>query len=156
VFSSAEEALAMIPEVRRRISVLAATLALAAATSVAAQPVHVPLDHETTIAGVGVGCTGVGQTKNDPKWKAYAVLVEFAGPGGEYLANTTLTVSDAKGAEVLEAFCEGPWTLLQLPPGKSYKVVGQVGRAADHTVSATVKPPAHGQARVVLNFSGGG
>jgi hypothetical protein len=140
----------------RSASALAASLALAAATSVAAQAVHVPLDHETTIAGIGVGCTGIGQTKNDPKWKAYPVLVEFAGAGGEYLANTTLTVSDAEGAEVLEAFCEGPWTLLQLPPGKSYKVVGQVGRAPDHTVSATVKAPAHGQARVVLNFPGGG
>ena len=141
---------------RSSMSALAVSLALAAATSVAAQPVHVPLDHETTIAGIGVGCTGIGQTKNDPKWKAYPVLVEFAGPGGEYLANTTLTVTDAKGAEVLEAFCEGPWTLLQLPPGKTYKVAGQVGRTAAKPVSATVKAPAHGQARYVLNFPGGG
>ncbi len=46
------------------------------------------LDHETTIAGIGVACTGIGQTKNDPKWQAYPVLVEYAGPGGELLAGT--------------------------------------------------------------------
>jgi len=126
------------------------------ASAAAAQPVHVPLDHETTIAGIGVACTGIGQTKNDPKWQAYPVLVEYAGPGGELLANATLVLSDAKGAAVLSVWCEGPWILLKLPPGKPFKVGGQVGGAATVTVSAKVKAPSHGQARVVLNFPGAG
>jgi hypothetical protein len=138
----------------RSISAITAVSALASAA--AAQPVHVPLDHETTIAGIGVACTGIGQTKNDPKWQAYPVLVEYAGPGGELLANATLMLSDAKGAPVLSAWCEGPWILLKLPPGKAYKVDGQVGHTATVTVSARVRAPSHGQARVVLNFPDAG
>jgi hypothetical protein len=130
---------------------LAATLALGAMPATA-QPVRIPLDRETTIAGVGVACTGIGQTKDDPKWQAYSVRVEFSGPGGEYLANETLILSDAKGAQLLAVWCEGPWILLKLPAGKAYKVEGQVGRAAEVTVSAAVKAPSHGQARFVLNF----
>jgi hypothetical protein len=138
------------------IAVIAAGSMLATAVSVAAQPVHVPLDHETTIAGIGVGCTGIGQTKDDPRWQAYPVLIEYAGPGGELLANATLMLSDAKGAAVLSAWCEGPWILLKLPPGKDYKVDGQVGHTATVTVSAKVRAPSHGQGRFVLNFPGGG
>jgi hypothetical protein len=134
----------------RCIAAIAASAVFA--TAAAAQPVHVALDHEATIAGIGVACTGIGQTKNDPKWQAYPVLVEYAGPGGELLANATLTLSDAKGAPVLSAWCEGPWILLKLPLGKAYKIDGQVGRTATATVSARIVAPSHGQARFVLNF----
>lgn len=140
----------------RGMAAIGTGAALAVASSAAAQPVRVPLDHEATIAGVGVACTGIGQTKDDPKWKAYPVLVEYAGPGGELLANATLILSDAKGAEVLSASCEGPWILLKLPPGKAYKVDGQVGRTAATTVSAKVTAPSHGQTRFVLNFPDAG
>ena len=134
---------------------VAAAMTLAAANA-SAQPTRVPLDHETTVGGIGVGCTGIGQTKNDPKWRAYPVRIEFAGPGGEYLANETLILSDAKGAEMLEVSCEGPWILLQLPPGKPYKVEGRAGRSGAATASATVKAPGHGQATFVLHLPDAG
>ena len=134
---------------------LAVLLTLAAGSMAVAQPTRIPLDQATTIAGVGVGCTGIGQTKSDPKWLAYSVRVEFAGPGGDLLANETLRVSDAKGPPLLAVFCEGPWILLMLPPGKTYKLDAQVGRAAETTVSGTVKSPRHGQASVVLTFPAG-
>jgi hypothetical protein len=139
------------------IRTAACTAALAAALvfgvgAAAAQPVHIALDHEETVAGIGVACTGIGQTKDDPKWLAYPVRVEFAGAGGEYLANETLVLSGAKGAQLLAVSCDGPWILLKLPPGKSYRVDGQVGASAEETVSARVKAPGHGQARVVLSF----
>jgi len=81
----------------RRVAAVTAGLVFFVATSAAAQPVRVPLDHETTVAGIGVACTGIGQTKNDPKWQAYPVLVEFAGPGGELLADESMALSDASG-----------------------------------------------------------
>jgi hypothetical protein len=136
----------------RGIATIAAGVALAAATGAGAQPVRVPLDQETTIAGVGVACTGIGQTKSDPKWQAYPVLVEFAGPGGEFLADESMSVSDAKGTQLMTVACEGPWILLKLPPGKVYRVEGRVGRTAERTASGTVKAPSHGQARFVLRF----
>jgi hypothetical protein len=63
-----------------------------------------------------------------------------------------LTLSDDQGAPVLSAWCEGPWILLKLPPGKAYKIDGQVGRPAANGVSARIMAPSHGQARFVLNF----
>ena len=54
---------------------LPAMMALAA-TSARAAPggaVNLPIDRPTTVGGVEVACTGIGQTRTDPKWPAYPV-----------------------------------------------------------------------------------
>ena len=131
---------------------LAALAALAAATTAAAQPTRVPLDHERVVGGVGVACTGIGQTKNDPKWLAYNVRVEFADAQHNYLAGETATLLNNHGQELLEVSCEGPWVLLKLQPGMPYLVEGQVTPNGEAPTSSTVSPPSHGQTRVVLTF----
>lgn len=134
--------------------------ALVAATALAfglgsvaalADPVRVPLDRETTVGGIGVGCTGIGQTKNDPKWKDYPVKLEFADAQRALLANEVVTVS-ADGAPVAEVACEGPWLLLKLPAGKAYQVEARLAQSSAGPRSASVKAPAHGQATFVLTF----
>jgi hypothetical protein len=127
----------------------AASLALAA--SAAAAPTAVPLDGEATVGGVGVGCTGIGESKLDPKWQAYPVRVEFSDANNAYLANEVLTVRNASGAELLTVFCEGPWILLKLPPA-SYSVVGRVPGTSAQPRTANFRPPSHGQMRLVLKF----
>ena len=122
------------------------------ATAAAAQPVHVPLDQETTIGGIGVACTGIGQTKNHTGRGRYPVLVEYAGPGGG-CADERQTPMSGRPGDACGRLVPGPRDrLLKLPSGKTFKVDGQVGRAATQTVSAKVKAPSHGQARFVLNF----
>jgi hypothetical protein len=121
-----------------------------AAGAAGAQPVPLRLDHETIVNGIGIGCTGIGQTKDAPKWNAYSVKIEFADSQRGLLADETMTLS-AGGAPIATVTCEGPWILLKLPPGKAYQVSGNVpGTAA--TEGMTVTAPSHGQGVFALTF----
>jgi hypothetical protein len=132
--------------------VLAAAFAALASAAMADPPTRVALDSETVVGGVGVGCTGIGQTKDDPKWLAYPVRVEFADAQRAYLANETLTLTDPKGEDVLTVSCEGPWILLKLPTGVPYKVEARLNERDTAPRTAVVKAPSHGQARFVITF----
>jgi hypothetical protein len=139
---------------RTLTSLIPAALAGAALALVAgaasAQPTPLPLNHEAIVGGVGIGCTGIGQTKNAPRWNAYSVKVEFADTARGLLADETMTLS-AGGAHIATVTCEGPWILLKLPPGKPYQVSGAVpGTTATETT--TVTAPAHGQGVFALTF----
>jgi hypothetical protein len=131
--------------------VLATAAAMAAAGVAQAQPTPVPLDDTVNVGGVDVACTGIGQTKNDPKWLAFPVRVEFARANGDYLANETLTVSQGGGAPMLTVACEGPWVLLKLPAGE-YRLEGRSSEPGTQPVVQTARAPAQGQARVVMTF----
>ena len=140
---------------RKSAYAAAAAVALASGLGPAAalaDPVRVPLDQETTVGGVGVGCTGIGQTKNDPKWRGYPVKLEFADAQRALLANEVVTVSNESGAPMLEVVCEGPWVLLKLPAGRSYRVEARLTQSSAGVRSASVKAPAHGQATFLLTF----
>jgi len=115
-----------------------------------AQPVPLRLDRETVVNGIGVGCTGIGQTKDAPKWNAYSVKIEFADSQRGLLADETMTLSQG-GATLATVTCEGPWILLKLPPGKAYQVSGNVP-GAPATQSMTVTAPSHGQGVFALTF----
>ena len=143
---------------RCRFNRCAAALAALAVASLSAgvgpalaQPVSVPLDQTATINGVDVGCTGIGQTKNDPKWLAYPVRLEFADPKHDYLANERVKLMSPSGAPVLDVACEGPWLLMKLPAGRPYKVTADVPGAPPQT--QIVRAPAHGQQRFVITFA---
>jgi hypothetical protein len=136
---------------RTTIALCAAVASLALADGAAGEPTSVPLDGEASVGGIDVGCTGIGESKLDPKWRAYPVRVEFSDANNAYLANEVLIVRSAGGAELLSVGCEGPWILLKLPPG-SYSVVGSVPGASAQPRTATFRPPSHGQIRVVLKF----
>ena len=137
---------------RRAAGVVAATLFAGAAAALAQTPTALPLDGETVIGGVGVACTGIGQTKDQPRWLAYPVRVEFADPQRNYLAGETLTLFDPGGGQILSMACEGPWVLLKLPEAKSYRIEAQVTDPPTAPQHALVKAPRHGQARFVLTF----
>ncbi len=133
---------------------LAVGLATFGAASFAAadEPTRVPLDTETTLGGIDVACTGIGQTKDDPKWLAYPARVEFADAKHDYLANEVVTVSKVKGEPLFSLSCEGPWVLLKLAPGSTYQVDARLAERDTAPRSAVVKAPKHGQARFVITF----
>jgi hypothetical protein len=130
---------------------LAAGLASLAGAAAADAPTRVPLDAETTLGGIDVACTGIGQTKNDPKWLAYDVRVEFADASSAYLAGEDLSLSGA-GGQLLSVSCEGPWVLLKLPVGQPFQVEARVTQPGVQPRTTTVKAPSHGQGRFVLTF----
>ena len=135
--------------------VMGGALGLALLTGVApalADPQRVHLDEEAMIGGIGVACTGVGETKALPKWADYSVKLEFADPKGAYFADEELKLADAGGAPLLDVTCEGPWLLLKLPPGKAFKVEARLQQPGPAPRTATVKAPTHGQATFVLTF----
>ncbi len=78
--------------------------------------------------------------------------VEFAGPGGEYAADEILRVVDRYDQMLLEVGCEGPWILLKLKPGQRYLLSAVVDRDGKPGPESPVKPPRHGQARIVLTL----
>jgi len=145
---------------REEVLALTAWAALAGAAPSPAQtpdaaaspgtPVTMGWDSEMTLAGVGLACTGIGQTKDDPKWLAYPLRIEFANRAREYLIDATVTLTDNKGAKLFTVTCPGAWLLLKLPSPAPYRVDALIkGQAAPTT---TVRSPAKGQTRVILVF----
>jgi len=117
----------------------------------AAEPVALPLDTATTVDGIEVACTGIGQTRDDPRWTAYSVRIEFSDAKSEYLADASVSLTDSAGQPLLAVTCDGPWVLLKLKEGV-YKVQASLTGSTAKPRSAAVKPPPKGQIRVVLQF----
>lgn len=119
----------------------------------AAQPVdavHIPSNNVTTVDGVKTVCTGVGKaSRQDPRWRAFAVRIESATPSGDYLGEVTLDVASNKGVPVLAVSCNSPWILMDLPPG-AYKVTAWSGKRGPKTVM--VHASGKGQTRQVIAF----
>ncbi len=137
-----------------RIATLAATaLACLLAQPAAAEPLA--MDQPVTMNGIAMVCTGIGLgTRQDPRWQAYPVRVEFSNAAAQYVMGAHVTLQGASGKELAAVDCDGPWLLLQLPGG-DYKVSASVLAHPDQPVeSASFSPPSSGQKRVVLEFSG--
>lgn len=115
-----------------------------------AQGQELAVDAEMTVSGIDVACTGVGDEANsDARWPTYAVRIEFAGEGGEYLSDLDLSVSDVRGQVILQAHCNGPWFLARLEPGR-YEI--EATNTSGVTRSARFNAPSHGQSRTILRF----
>lgn len=137
--------------VRTAFAAFAALAALVLATGSRAAPMSLPLDTETSADGVPVACTGIGQTRLDPKWQAWPVRVELANARSEYLVDGAIVVRDRHGHQVLAVTCDAPWILMRLPPG-AYTVEGRLLDSAARPRSASFSPPKSGQLRLVLQF----
>jgi len=123
---------------------------LSAGAAMAAEFDRLPDDEATTINGIKVACTGVGdEAKTDPQWHEFSVRLEFAGGERQYLADLDVTIETAKGHELLAVRCGGPWLLVDLEPGP-YRVRAEF----DHRLTKTAKftAPGGGQKRIVVSF----
>lgn len=135
-------------------AILIAAPAFAASTAQPGADLKVqtlPVDQGAEAAGIPVACTGMGETRLDPKWTSYPVRVEFSNGHAEYLTDAQIVLTDAKGKPLLKVSCAAPWVLLK-PPAGSYAVYGQLLESSAKPRSAPFKVPAKGQIRVVLEF----
>jgi hypothetical protein len=132
------------------MAALAVAMTAGAAQAAPDRSVSLPVDRPTTVGGVEVACTGIGQTKTDPKWLSFPVRVEFSDHDNAYLGNGEITVL-SNHQPVLSVRCDAPWILLKLAPG-AYTVQGSVPGTAGKPRSASFHTPAHGQMRLVLQF----
>jgi hypothetical protein len=133
------------------IAASAAAVLAVAGVSGAAGPTVVPLDTETTVSGVPVACTGVGEAKLNPHWDSYPVRVAFSGAKGDLLADEALTIFDANGAAVASVGCSGPWILLKLPPG-GYRIEGWLPKGEAAHQSGYFRVPPDGPVHLELHF----
>jgi hypothetical protein len=106
-------------------------------------------DEELTYQGIQYACTGVGESKEDPKWKTYPLKLMFTAGTKAYVADVSVTVQDGSGNVVLKATCDSPWFLARLKSG-NYSVMAQALGAGSKTVQVSV--PAVGQKEMVIRF----
>jgi hypothetical protein len=109
-----------------------------------------PVDRPTTVNGIEVACTGIGEeAQSDPRWPDYAVRIEFADGQAQYLADMDVTIADGNGEVLFHLRCDSPWFLAKLAPGK-YTVTGSYQDRL--TKTAKFAAPVKGQARIVVRF----
>ena len=133
---------------------LAAAAVAAIASSAAAQgaPTAVPLDGELTAGGTTFACTGVGQTRNDPKWRDWPLRVEFSNPRRDLLTDGAVAVLDAAGGTIAAVTCEGPWILIRPGPGVR-SIAGWLPGVIEERQRAAIGPPGRGQRTIELQFA---
>jgi hypothetical protein len=126
-----------------------AILALAVASGPAvADPMA--MDTPVQMNGLETVCTGVGETKDDPKWLSYPVRIEFSNGGAQYLSGATVRISH--GAESVGSLdCPGAWVLLRGAPGE-YSVNVTIDNSSAKAVDASFRMGSGPQKRIVLRF----
>ena len=118
-------------------------------------PTAVPLDSEATFGTLTIACTGVGQSKDNPKWKAYPVRIEFSNPAGDLLANGAATIARA-GATLASVSCEGPWILARpasARAGGAYRLTGWLPGQGYKPITEAFTFPQGGQKVIDLRFA---
>lgn len=129
-----------------------AALAILAGASYWAPTFAVTQDTPTTIDGVKAVCTGVGKSKNNPRWDAYPLKLVFADKRGQYTAGEKIDITKS-GKTVIQTSCDAPWLLLR-PTAGNYRVTATLsGPNGERHASADFSAKSSGpQKTVTLDF----
>ncbi|KAF1050295.1 carboxypeptidase regulatory-like domain-containing protein [Xylophilus sp.] len=118
-------------------SFAACTLALAQPAP-PAEPTAVPPLHGEGSARYRCGGIGIDEsTAFRAATRQHPLSLLFAAPGGDYQANVTVRISDAKGNQALQLRADGPVCLIDLPNG-SYTVEATPEKGAPQKRSVQV------------------
>lgn len=119
------------------------TLALAGVGQFAwAAPEGMPQEmHAGSIAYVtgGVGLDESTALKQAMASSQYPLAVQLYGPGGEYLSDVPVKITDARKTTVFDAASEGPFMLVKLPPGQYTVTASHNGKEQRRSVSVPRK-----------------
>ncbi|SNS35212.1 hypothetical protein SAMN06265795_102338 [Noviherbaspirillum humi] len=111
------------------------------------------MTHRRTANGIGYLCGGVGEDEAKAMKEAasgYDLLLTFAAQDGAYLADVRVDIADGSGRPVMEAHCDGPMMLVDLPSG-TYRVRAEVkGRMLSRMVRVSRNGEGNGLARTVM------
>jgi hypothetical protein len=104
---------------------------------------YMPQDTAVAAQKVTAVCTGVGSSRDDPRWLSYPVRLVFANRSGQFAAGEHLAL-DHDGRQMAALDCDAPWLLLKLPAGR-------------YSVTATLpREPATRQQTVAFTTGGAG
>ena len=113
--------------------------ALGLAGAAWAQSDFAPENTPVTVSGIETICDGTGlDSRQDARWRAYPMQLEFVGKDGQYLGDEKISVS-GNGVN-LSVHCPGPWVLMKLPPG-TYQLSMDVAEGGHRDM--TMKVPGH-------------
>ena len=131
---------------QRFVIPLAAAVTLLAAFSVARADVG------RTPEGVWYSVGGIGEEEStrlaiDSASHPFSLRVAARGSGA-FLADVDLRITDSGNRRVFEHHLDGPWLLIDLPPGR-YEVVGE---HEGEVSRLDVVVPAHGRRSAVMYF----
>jgi len=98
---------------------------------------QVAQDQELTYKDLKFACTGVAESKEDPRWGKYSTKLMFTTGGRAYVSYIQLSVKDAQGNLVFETDCDAPWIVVDLKPGK-YSLTATALKKYTKTANLTV------------------
>ncbi len=78
-------------------------------------------DDIQTSHGIRWACTGVGESKEDPRWEKFPLKLMFAARGNAYVSAVKVEIQDKSKKPTFSAECDAPWILVDLAPG-TYQV----------------------------------
>lgn len=89
--------------------------------------------------GITYMCGGVGEEESaymkEAAARDYDLMMTFAEKNGNYVADVAVEIKDARGKTLLEATCDGPIMLVDLPAAGGYRIHAETdGKAIDRTV----------------------
>jgi hypothetical protein len=95
-------------------------------------------DAVKTKNGVTYMCSGIGESKDDPRVSGFPMKVVFATNSSALYSDVNVLVTDeASGKPVFDVFCDGAWLLVKLPAGK-YKVTATDGKSQARSCSMSI------------------
>ena len=128
-----------------------ALLVSVAGTALAHHEADLTMDEPMAVGGITTLCTGAGENvRDDVRMQDYALRVEVAGAGGQYLGDQIVEISGANLDEPIRVFCKAPWVLFQVADGQ-YNVSTWLGHdSLPKTAAIFVGGP--GQTNIVMSF----
>ena len=126
-----------------------AGLVLAISAPALADPM--PMDSPVQVNGLDTVCTGIGESKDDPRWTSYPIRIEFSNGGAQYLSGASVTVSHG-GKSIAQFDCPGAWVLLKGPAG-AYRVDASIDGSPAKPQNARFTMGSGKQKRIILRFS---
>jgi len=120
-----------------------------------AQAGQVPMPQPQTQGNVTWLCGGIGQSEASfmkQQARDYDLQLTFASQTGAYLADVHVDIRDAQGQTVLQAMCDGPIMLVDLPRSGTYRIQADAsGFTQNRTARVSVDRPS--ASNVVMTWS---
>lgn len=110
---------------------------------------QVTQDQELTYKDLKFACTGVAESKEDPRWGKYSTKLMFTTGGRAYVSYIQLSIKDAQGTLVFETECDAPWIVVDLKPGKYSLSATAIKK---YTKTATLNVGSGKQSELAIRF----
>jgi hypothetical protein len=125
------------------------TLSLMCGGALAQPRKSMAMDAPARVNNIEIACTGMGETKDDPRWASYPLRVEFFDSRRRWMIGGDVSVADAAGNKLVSVTCESIWLLVKVPPG-NYLVEATVPGAKARMLPVRLRDEKQVRAQVIF------